>query len=231
MKTRWLLSLIMLIPAILLLSCQEQDDFEGLVPETPQYGLYLKSANAGETASITYFEQGEGMKSVYIPDDILIEVKEDSSASVKNRLLLIADYHVMEGGEAVFRVYEPGSSPMVIGNVGGHQIVDANTENIHALRLPDMEYGKQSQSGAEAFNGLLKAGNLVISVDVSSKVSVYDLSSKEKSEGTVSYDGSVMKLDFGGETWTLELTGHMVFGNTFKLTAPSGTTDCYTILG
>lgn len=234
MKARWLLLSLMIIPTILLLSCQKQDDFEGLVPETPQYGLYLKSAQAGETVSITYFEQGEGMKSVYIPDDILIEVKEDSSASVKNRLLLIADYHVMSDGEAVFRVYEPGSRPIVVtGSIGGHQTVDVNTENVYANRLPDnMEYGNQAQSGKEAFNGLLKAGNLVISVNVSdSKIIIYNLDDQKASEGVVtSYNDDILSFQVGGEKWELKLVGHMVYGNTFQLSMPNGTVNCYTIL-
>jgi len=162
MRKSIFLLLAVVMTAVILSACQKDEVFESPA------GLYLKSADAGDLTSTYYINEGEAGKLVY-PNNLLFSVDETEAKVLNNFLLKVEDFSLLSEEEALFRVSEFDSKPIIINQVDGKNVYAPSSENIYAGKLPltPADYGQQTATGNERFNGLLKADNYVISVIIS----------------------------------------------------------------
>lgn len=221
--------LAVLVTALFLTSCQESI-LEDPQEELTDNGLFLKSAQEGEEASMLYIDNNVGGK-FYFPDDILFSIKDDE-AKIVNQLLLVDDYHVFDNKkEAVFRVINPGDSPLFLGHVNGQDTYSSYTKNVTALKIPfeKDDVGLQGNEGNDRFNGLLKAGQYVLSIK-GREVFIYDLNSQSNYIAIGNYNGETLSFKIQSQDWILSYYGKSPIGNVFKLQTPFGELTCYTLM-
>lgn len=208
--------------ATVLTGCQKDEFVQEQTPFTEE-GLFLKSAQAGQTASVQYFSDGK-MEKFYYPNNLLFEVTASSKAKVLNSFLLeVKDYHVSADNKAFFLVAQAGSKPNDLGN----GLTDFNAENISAVKLPftASDYGQQGEGPAQ-FNGLLKADHYVIAVNVeANKISLYDLNSGQQSVAKVTIKDDILSSDLGN----LRFIKNSPVGNIFEFSTGSEKYAGYTL--
>jgi hypothetical protein len=208
--------------ATVLTGCQK-DEFVQAPTTFTEEGLFLKSAQAGQTASVQYFSDGK-IEKFYYPNNLLFEVTPSSTAKVLNSFLLeVKDYHVSADNKAFFLVAQAGSKPINLGN----GLSDLNAENVSAVKLPFTinDYGQQGDGQAQ-FNGLLKADHYVLAVNVeTNKISLYDLNSGQTSTAKLSIKDDVLSSDLG----TLRFIKNSPVGNIFDFTTGNEKYAGYTL--
>jgi len=223
MRKSIFLLLAVVMTAVILSACQKDEVFESPA------GLYLKSADAGDLTSTYYINEGEAGKLVY-PNNLLFSVDETEAKVLNNFLLKVEDFSLLSEEEALFRVSEFDSKPIIINQVDGKNVYAPSSENIYAGKLPltPADYGQQTATGNERFNGLLKADNYVISVN-GTAIKVYLLADKSliTSSGFIQEDA--LTFDLQGSTWTLRFVKNSPIGNIFQLSAGDSVLTCYTL--
>ena len=223
MRKSIFLLLAVVMTAVILSACQKDE-----VLESPA-GLYLKSATAGDVAS-TYYIEDEAGKLVY-PNNLLFFVSEEAEAKVLNNFLLkVEDFNLLSEEEALFRISEFNSKPIIISQVDGKNVYAPNSENVYAEKLPliSTDYGKQAATGNERFNGLLKADDHVIAVN-GTVIKVYSLKDKSLISASGSIQEDVLILNIPGEAWDLRFVKNSPIGNIFQLTIGDEVLICYTL--
>jgi hypothetical protein len=224
MRNFAILVVALIMMATILTGCQKDELVQTPAAFTEE-GLFLKSAQAGQTASASYFSNGK-LEEFYYPDNLLFEVTPSSTAKVLNGLLEVKDYHVA-GDEAFFLVARFGSKPMAMGEIGGKQIVDLNAENISAVRLPftASDYSIQGEGSAK-FNGLLKADHYVLAVNVEGgNLTLYDLQTGKKLNAKVTIKDDVLSSELG----TLRFIKGSPVGNIFEFSTGTEKYTGYTL--
>lgn len=208
--------------ATILTGCQKDELIQAPTAFTEE-GLFLKSAQAGQTASVLYFFDGK-IEKFYYPNNLLFEVTASSTAKVLNSFLLeVKDYHVSADNKASFLVAQFGSKPINLGN----GLSDFNAENVSAVRLPFTanDYGVQGD-GQTKFNGLLKADHYVLAVNVEvNKLTLYDLNSGQTSNAKLSIKDDILSSDLGN----LRFIKNSPVGNIFEFSTGSEKYAGYTL--
>jgi len=220
------LSLVVLTAALLLTSCQESslDD----LPNVSSDGLFLKSAQEGDSTSILYLGDNDA-GTFYFPNNIMFVV-EDNEARVVNHVKIVEDFHISDF-DAVFRIKGINDKPIIIDVVGGRNVYAPHTENVSAVRLPftSDNIGSQSLEGNNRFNGLLKAGPYVLAIN-GTKVFVHDLNSEELNLGEGVYNGDEFDFEVNSQNWKLTFKDNSPIGNLFTLFYANEEFACYTLM-
>jgi hypothetical protein len=228
-KKVFFLALAVIVAALFLTACQESilDDAQ---EELTESGLFLKSAQEGEEASVLYFDNGESDK-FYFPNNMLFSV-EDYEAKVVNRLLIVEDYHIFgDNKEAVFRIKNPGDEPIIMAGENGQALYSPHTENVSAFRLPltKDDVGSQGEENESRFSGLIKAGPYVLAIK-KDQVLVYNLESLETYFATPNYSENDCSFTIESQDFKLTFVKLSPVGNVFTLYSPSGQFAGYTLM-
>lgn len=221
-KSRIFLLLAVVTTALFLSACQKDASLES--PDMS--GLYLKSAAANDMASVIYFSQGQIQKMSY-PDNLLFSVNGSEVAVLNNFWLKVDNFTALSDKEALFRVSPVNSKTTSMGEINGQAIYASNSENAMAVKLPQLDYGLQAATGAERFNGLLKADNYVLAVD-GLNVKIYDLTSKEVTMAQAVASGEILTFTVAG-LWSLEFVKTSPIGNIFTLSVGDSKIPAYSL--
>lgn len=222
---------LILMLALVLTSCQEEKFIDTSV-EKPD-GIFLKAAEAGQTAYVYYFNSGK-MEKFYYPENVLLEIVDDGSkAKVLNNLMLeVKDFYLLSNNEAVFMLAEVGSESIIIGQIDGRPIYDSRTENVQASKLPftAQDYGVQTANGNSRFSGIIKSENNVLAINMDKSIIIYDIRTKGKLEaipGSVQND--TLTFNVGAQIWTLRFVRTSPVGNIFELVVGEKKYSCYSL--
>lgn len=212
MKKIIILNVVVIMIAVFLTGCQQQD----VLPASTG-GLFLKSAQAGQTASVMHFSDGE-MEKFYYPNNLLFEITPSSTAKVLNNFFLeVRDYSFSADNQVTFLISEAGSKV----------VSDSNVDKITANKLPFTvsDYGQQG-IGDSQFNGLLKADHYVIAINTeTNKFMLYDLNSGKLTTSTLTIKSDIISFDLG----SLRFIKNSPVGNIFEFSIENEKYPAYTL--
>jgi len=165
------------------------------------------------------------------PNNLLFELK-GGEANVLNSFLVVEDYYLFpDNKEAVFRVKDAMAKPIIMGEVDGKPIQAPHWENVVAFKLPFSldDFGSQSLTGQDKFNGLIKAGSYVVAIN-ETQVMVYNLDSEQIIASSGNVKDNTFNFTVDSQDWKITFEQNSPVGNIFTLTIGEEEIIAYTLM-